>query len=216
MTAIVLGATGLTGRHLMDFLLADGSFKNIKVFTRRPLGIDHPKIKEFLIDLLELDKSKSDFTGDVVFCCIGTTKKKTPDKALYKKIDHGIPVSAAKLAKENKIPAFLVISALGADENSRFFYNRTKGSMERDIKALGIPNTYILKPSLIVGDRNEKRFGESVASRLFGTFDSLIPKKYKKIQARTIAKAMHNLAQYNDFHTEITSDEIKRIAALTP
>src|SRR5699024_8062889 len=107
-TAIILGATGLTGGHLLDLLLEDDSFNKILVFTRRKTGKEHPKLEEHIIDLLELDDYKNLFKGDVVF----TTKAKTPDKNLYKAIDYGIPVTAAKLAKQNGIKSYIVISAL--------------------------------------------------------------------------------------------------------
>ena len=102
-TAIILGATGLTGNILLNKLLADDRYRNIKIFTRKPLRFENPKVTEILCDLLDVDSYKDNFFGDEVFCCIGTTTKKTPDKELYKKIDMGIPVSAAKLCKSNGI-----------------------------------------------------------------------------------------------------------------
>src|SRR5699024_3350038 len=110
------------------------------------------------------------FSGDVVFCCIGTTKAKTPNRDTYRKIDLGIPVDAAELAKTNGIETFLVISALVANSKSSVFYNRVKGEMEEMVLSKGIPNTYILKPSLIIGNRNEKRFGEGLAAGVMKVF----------------------------------------------
>src|SRR5690554_4291648 len=113
-TAIILGATGLTGGHLLNLILEDKTFHKVVVFTRRETGVEHPKLEEHIIDLLQLDKYKEQFQGDVVFCCIGTTKAKTPNRNAYKAIDYGIPVTAAKLAKQNNIDTYLVISAMGA------------------------------------------------------------------------------------------------------
>ena len=175
-TAILLGATGLTGSILLEKLIEDDSFDKIKLFSRSSAGKNNPKIEEHLVDLFQLEKHSNDFTADVVFCCIGTTKAKTPDNETYKKIDYGIPVAAAKLAKKNGIKTFVVISALGADENSRVFYNKTKGEMERDVLSQNIVNAYILQPSLIVGNRNESRFGESMAGIFMKIFGFLIPK----------------------------------------
>ena len=107
-TAIILGATGLTGSLLLEKLLKDPSFEKIKLFSRSSFGKKSPKIEEHLIDMLQLENYSEDFKADVVFCCIGTTKAKTPDKEIYKKIDYGIPVTAAKLAKENNIKTFIV------------------------------------------------------------------------------------------------------------
>src|SRR5699024_10786304 len=109
-TAIIIGATGLTGSILLEYLLDDPNNGTIKLFSRRTIGIDSPKIKEYIIDLFELKKHQSKFSGDVVFCCIGTTKAKTPNRDTYRKIDLGIPVDAAELAKTNGIETFLVIS----------------------------------------------------------------------------------------------------------
>lgn len=210
-TAIIIGATGLTGGLLLEELLRDASFEKIKLFSRSSVKIEDAKIEEHLIDLFELEKHSDKFTADVVFCCIGTTKAKTPDRETYKKIDYGIPVAAAKLAKQNGISTFIVISALGADEKSNVFYNKVKGEMQRDILSQKIQNTYILQPSLIVGDRNESRLGEDLASVFMRIFGFLIPKKYKMIKAQTIAEAMHIIAKENYSKEIITSDEIREI-----
>lgn len=211
-TAIILGATGLTGSILLEKLIEGDSFDKIKLFSRSSSGKNNPKVEEHLIDLFQLEKHSDDFTADVVFCCIGTTKAKTPDSETYKKIDYGIPVAAAKLAKKNGIKTFIVISSLGADEKSRVFYNRTKGKMERDVLNQNIVNTYILQPSLIVGDRNESRFGETMAGNFMKVFGFLIPKKYKSINAETIARAMMMVAIKGYSERIITSEKIKEIA----
>lgn len=211
-TAIILGATGLTGSILLKKLLKDPVYEKIKLFSRSTADMNSPKIEEHLIDMFQLENHSEAFKADVVFCCIGTTKSKTPDKETYKKIDYGIPVTAAKLAKQNGIETFIVISAMGADANSSIFYNKTKGEMQRDVLSQNIKNTYILQPSLIVGDRDENRFGEKVATFFMKTFGFLIPKKYKMIKAETIAEAMLALAKKEFPKQQITSDEIKQIA----
>lgn len=210
-TAIILGATGLTGSKLLEKLLKDSSFEKIKLFSRSSVNLKDIKIEEHLIDMFQLEDYSHVFSGDVVFCCIGTTKAKTPDKEIYKKIDYGIPVAAAKLAKENNIETFMVISALGADENSRVFYSKIKGEMQRDVLNQNIKNTYILQPSLIVGDRKESRFGENAAEFFMKIFGFLLPKKYKMIQAETIAKAMQVLAKKEYSKKIITSEKIREI-----
>jgi uncharacterized protein YbjT (DUF2867 family) len=211
-TAIIIGATGLTGSILLKKLLKDPSFEKIKLFSRSSVEMNYPKIEEHLIDMFQLEKHSDAFNADVVFCCIGTTKSKTPDKETYKKIDYGIPVTAAKLAKQNGIDTFIVISALGADADSSIFYNKTKGEMQRDVINQNIEKTYILQPSLIIGDRDENRFGENVATFSMKIFGFLIPKKYKMIKAETIAEAMMILAKEGFSKQQITSDEIKQIA----
>lgn len=211
-TAIIIGATGLTGGILLEKLLKDASFEKIKLFSRSSVKINSPNIEEHLIDMFQLEDYSEVFKADVVFCCIGTTKANTPDKETYKKIDYGIPVSAAKLSKQNGIKTFITISAMGADANSSVFYNKTKGEMQRDVLKQNIENTYILQPSLIVGDRNENRLGEEVATFFMKTFGFLIPKKYKMIKAETIAEAMLVLAKEGFSKQQITSEEIKQIA----
>ena len=210
-TAIILGATGLTGDILLEKLLEDDTYDKIKLFSRSSVGINSPKIEEFIIDMFQLETHSETFKADVVFCCIGTTKSKTPNKDTYKKIDYGIPVAAAKLAKQNDIKTFIVISALGASENSNVFYNKTKGEMQRDVLLQKIKNTYILQPSLIVGDRNESRFGENLAEVFMKVFGFLIPAKYKMIEAETIAEAMRILSKDGYSEKIITSDKIKEI-----
>lgn len=211
-TAIILGATGLTGNILLNKVLSDPAYKKVILFSRSKVKIESPKIEEHIIDLFELDKHAKNFVGDVVFCCVGTTKSRTPDKEVYRKIDYGIPVTAAKLARQNNIKNFIVISAIGADSNSSVFYNKTKGEMEEAVLEQDVKSTYIVRPSLIVGNRNERRFGEGMASVFMKLFDFLIPKKFKVIKAETIAKAMQELAASGYSKTVISSDEIVEIA----
>jgi|SRR5690554_1214148 len=214
MKAVILGATGLTGSHLLNQLLEDSDFKKVVVLTRRSLEKTHPKLEEHLVDLLNLETHAKLFKADVVFCCVGTTRAKTPDKDLYRRIDYGIPVEAAQLSKQHNVSKYIVISAIGANPKSRAFYNRLKGEMERDVLAENIAETYLLQPSLIVGDRNEKRFGEDSAKIVMRIFDFLIPKKQKMIQAETIAKTMVYLAKNKYEHPIITSDKIKDLAEI--
>lgn len=212
-TAVLIGATGLTGSLLLQKLIKHPDFGKIVILTRRSTEISSSKIEEHIVDLLQLETSKNLFNGDIVFCCIGTTKAKTPDKDLYFKIDYGIPVTAAKLAKEQGIQTFAVISSLGADSDSKVFYSRTKGEMETDVKAQQIPNTYILQPSLIVGDRKETRIGERFGEVILKTFNLLIPRRYRYIKADTIAEAMIVLALSGYHKINIPSDEIKSIVS---
>lgn len=214
MKAIVLGATGLTGNHLIDLLIEDTSFSEILVFTRRSLNKKHPKLQEHVVDLLHLENQEEIFKGDVVFCCIGTTKAKTPDQTIYKTIDYGIPVTATQLAKKNHIPKIVIISALGANSKSSIFYNRVKGEMQDDVLAQNIQETYILQPSLIVGDRQEKRKGEKIAEIFMKTIDFMTPAKYKMIQAKDIAKAMVYLAHHSYSDALIESDKIRELSRL--
>ena len=197
-TAIVLGGTGLTGSLLLSSLLDDNSYSGIKLFSRKASGNTSPKVKEFIGDMLQLEQFKEDFKADEVFCCIGTTSAKTRDRTVYRAIDFGIPFAAAQLAKVNNIPTFMVMSSMGANVRSKVFYSRTKGEMEQAVLDQAIPHTYILRPSLILGERNEKRLGEAVGAILLKLSHLFLIgnlKKYRAIKADCIAAAMINIAK---------------------
>ena len=218
-TAIILGASGLTGGLLLKKLIVDDRYESINLFSRSSIKGLPNKVKQYIGDLLELEQFKNDFTGDEVYCCIGTTAKKTPDKSLYRDIDYGIPVAAAKLAKANGINTFLVISAMGANKKSSVFYNRTKGEMEQEVLNQAIPRTSILRPSLIGGERNEQRLLEKIGLVVFKVIQPLFIgplKKYRIINADSIAQAMLNLANTtSNTDVIITSDDIEQLAKTT-
>ncbi|WP_044400927.1 NAD(P)H-binding protein [Lacinutrix sp. Hel_I_90] len=214
-SAIILGATGLTGGKVLQQLLADARYSKIILFSRSACEISHDKIEEHLIDLFELENYKKDFVADDVFCCIGTTKAKTKDEVLYKKIDYVIPVAAAKLAAENGINNFIVISALGADAESKLFYNRIKGLMENTVLSKNIDTIYVMQPALIGGEREEKRLGEYVAKVLMKLINPFLIgalKKYKSIHPETIASAMVWLANNPYESGRIKSGVIQKIS----
>jgi uncharacterized protein YbjT (DUF2867 family) len=210
-TAIIIGATGFTGSLVLEQLLANSDYEKIKLFSRSSSGIKQTKVEEYIVDLLKLENSKSDFTADEVYCCIGTTKKKTPDQEKYKAIDFGIPAATAKLCSENGIEVMAVVSAIGANPKSKIFYNRTKGEMEEAVKSAGIPRTYILRPSFIGGNRKEKRAGEKIALAIFNFLKPLFfggLKKYAVIEASAIAKRMIQLANSKEDSKVLESNEI--------
>ncbi len=214
-TAIILGATGLTGGILLQQLLHDNRYDKIKLFGRSSVAVKDAKIEEHLVDLFDPESYTAKFTADEVYCCIGTTKNKTPDEETYRKIDRGIPVTAATLALENNIPTFLVISALGANKDSKMFYNKTKGEMEVEVLKRNIPETYILQPSLIAGDRVESRPWERLAMKVMDLLNPLFIgglKKYRSIKPKTIARAMIIVANEGYPKNRIISEEIKQIA----
>lgn len=213
-TAILLGGSGAVGSELLQLLLRDNRYEKIKLFARSSINNDDTKIEEYLIDLFELDKYADVFTGDEVYCCIGTTKAKTPDKKAYHDIDYGIPVTAAKLAAANGIETYIVISAIGADADSTIFYNRTKGEMQEDVLAENIHKVHLLQPSLILAERKDNRIVEKIAECFMWVINPLLfgdAAKYKSIKAATIAKAMLWLANNNYRGTIVTSDKIEAI-----
>ncbi len=194
-TAIVLGATGLTGGYLLDMLLASEDYTKVKVFTRRSTGRKHEKLEEIICDLLRLEDYTDEFIADEVFCCIGTTKAKTRDKNLYRAIDYGIPLSAGRLAEQNEIKTFSLISAIGANPNSSIFYSKIKGEMEQAVLGCKIENILIYRPSLIYGQREDKRLGERIATKLSKFFELFLfarLKNYKSISGEELAKALYD------------------------
>jgi len=194
MHATIIGSTGLIGGHLLDLLINDPDFSTVRVLIRRPLDLNHPKLEKKLVDFSDKESFRLALEGtDVIFCCIGTTMKKMKgDKTAYRKIDYDIAVHAAKLGKANGCEKFVLVSAVGADSKSRNFYLKLKGEIEEAIQATGIESVYILRPSLLMGNRKEFRAGEKFASWLMPLFAFLLPARYKPVKASEVAKAMVN------------------------
>ncbi|MCO4813291.1 MAG: NAD(P)H-binding protein [Flavobacteriales bacterium] len=207
-TAILLGATGLTGSLVLEQLISDKNYVTIKVFSRKPSGVSHPKVKEYIGDLFKLDVFKEDMTGDEVYICIGTTKKKTPDHELYRKIDLGIPTQVAEICKANGVSTLAVVSAIGANANSAVPYNKIKGEMENAVIKVNIAQTYILRPSFIAGNRKEHRTGEKIGVAIFKFLRFLIPEKYRAVDASDIATKMIELCNSNIPSKIIESNDI--------
>lgn len=217
-SAIILGATGLTGSYVLTELLQNNDYSKVISFSRNPLEVKHDKLESIQCDLLNLEEQKDLFKADEVYVCIGTTNNKTPNKKLYREIDFGIPVTAAQLCRENMIDNIAVMSSLGANANSTVFYPKTKGEMELSVLDMEIPNTYLLRPSMIMGPRKEGRFGETMGKMIAFIIGPLLRgslKKYKGIHAETIAKAMINLCNgKSEVKGIIESDKIWDLAEL--
>ena len=214
-TAIILGATGLTGGYVLNALLADDRYSRVILFSRSSVGIRHEKLKEILVDMFHLERYKNEFYADEVFCCVGTTKAKTPDKEQYKEIDYGIPVTVARICKEQQIPSLLIISALGANPNSSLFYSRLKGVMEKDVEEEQLEKVHFLQPSLISGKRKEFRLGEWFMKQLMKILNLVLVgplDKYKSIHPKDIATAMIWLANNPYEKKRIPSDILKKLA----
>jgi uncharacterized protein YbjT (DUF2867 family) len=210
--AVVLGGSGLVGSFLMKELLASEEIEKVHSFARRSLNLDNPKLEEHLGDLLTDSFWEIKQKADLLFICIGTTQKKTPDRDLYRSIDYGIPKQAAEWAKEQGFKRVLVISSLGADAGASNFYLRTKGRMEEAVLASGLESV-ILRPSMILGPREEQRFLESLGKGLFKIFKPFIPKRYRGVEAEDIAKAMFRLSLADKAPEIIYSEDIPEIAA---
>lgn len=215
-SALIAGATGLTGNKLVKVLLDHTEYEKVYVFVRRPLAMDHPKLEQIQIDYYRLDAYKKYFQVDDVFCCLGTTIKKAGSQKAFRRVDYDYPVALARLAKSAGVKNFLVISAMGADSRSNIFYNRVKGQMEDSLKKIELPALHIFQPSLLLGDRQEFRLGEKAASIITPVFSPLLRggmKKYKPIQAKQVAKAMCAAAQSGSDGIHVyPSDKIAEMA----
>ena len=198
MKAILYGASGFVGSYLLQELLNEPMYELVTIVTRKDPGIEHAKLKVVIGDFQKLPSLKNELLADHIFITLGTTKKKTPDQQQYYQIDHDYPVLDSKIAKENGARSVFLLTAVGANVKSNIFYVRTKGEVERDIIALDFDHTHIFRPSMIMGDRIEKRSVEKVFLGLFSLINPLMfgsLEKYKGIHAKSIAKAMKNAAQ---------------------
>jgi uncharacterized protein YbjT (DUF2867 family) len=191
-TATVIGSTGLIGSNLVEILCSDNDYKFIRVIVRRPVTFDSPKVQVRIVDFSDNESFKGAVAeSDAVFCAVGTTQKKVKgDKVEYRKVDHDIPVNAARFCAETGCQSFLLVSSVGADSKSSNFYLKLKGEVEDAVSKMKIPSVSIFRPSILLGERNESRTGESIGKVFSSTFSFLIPSKYKPVQAREVARAM--------------------------
>jgi uncharacterized protein YbjT (DUF2867 family) len=190
--AIVLGGTGLIGNELIQLLIENSNYSEIRVLGRRNTEHKNPKVKFYPVDLSHISDSSKLFEVEDVFCCLGTTMKKAGSKEAFKRVDYDMIVNGAKSA-EGKIQNFVLISSLGANPQSGNFYLKTKGETERDVNACNIPSISILRPSILFGNRHENRLGEKIGIWVMKAMGPLLVgglKKYRGNEATTVAKAM--------------------------
>ena len=163
MVAVIAGATGLTGSKILHFLMDAPSFTRVIALTRRPLGLQHPKVEERIVtNFSSLSDSVSIPAGATFFCALGTTLKKAGSREAFRNVDYDAVVQFGELAKKSEARALLVISATGANPDSQIFYNQVKGETEQALRRLAIPSTVILRPGLLIGDRQESRPAERI------------------------------------------------------
>lgn len=214
-TALIAGASGLVGSHLLRMLLQSDRYSQVISVGRRELAIIHPKLDQQIVDFDHLAKSASELAADDVFCCLGTTIKKAGSQAAFYKVDHTYVTQLAEVTLRRNANQFLVVSAMGADAGSRIFYNRVKGEMERDVQAMGFSSLHIFRPSLLLGDREEHRTGEAIGAKIMTPLSVLMLgplRKYRPIQAETVASAMLRAAAQDQKGTKVyPSDKIERL-----
>ncbi|HEX8276571.1 MAG TPA: NAD(P)H-binding protein [Longimicrobiaceae bacterium] len=197
-SALLLGATGLVGGHVLDLLLDDPAYGGVRVLGRRPVPREHPKLRQETVDFDRL----RDFAGAVraqdVFCCLGTTIRAAGSREAFRRVDLDYPRAVAEAAARNGAERFLLVSAMGADAGSSIFYNRVKGEAEDAVRTLPFQEVVILRPSLLLGERAESRPGEALAQRVMPRLTPLMLgplRKYRPVQAAAVARAMVRLAK---------------------
>ncbi len=192
--ALVAGATGLTGSQLVTALLEDPRYSLVKTISRKPLARVHPRLENAVIDFDNIHTYTDELKADDIFCCLGTTMKAAGSKEAFERVDYHYPVALAERAKALGATQYLLVSALGANKNSTFYYNRIKGKVEETIAGLEYQAIHIMRPALLVGPREEHRQAEAAAKWFFRTFGVLVPSKYKAIASIKVARAMVHFA----------------------
>lgn len=209
-TALIAGASGLVGQHLLHLLLHSEVYDHIIALVRSPLNKQHPKLIEHIVNFDKLEEHSALFAVDDVFCCLGTTIKKAGSQEVMYRIDVDYPYSIAKLSQQQGAQQFLVVSAMGANPNSSIFYSRMKGELEQKLATLGYPSLSILRPALLLGERNEVRVGERIGAIVAKGTAWLMAgplKKYKAIEGRQVARAMLKISRVEKNGVYIYSNE---------
>ncbi|MCS7018782.1 MAG: oxidoreductase [Cytophagales bacterium] len=216
MKVLVAGASGLIGNHLLRQLLQNQVFTEVIALVRTSLGFSHAKLQEIIFDF-DLPQSYQSLPAvDAAFCCLGTTIKKAGSQAAFRKVDYEYPLALAQAMRHRNTPHFLVVTAIGSNPKSVFFYSRVKGELEKALIALQFPSLSIFQPSLLLGQRQETRMGENVGKVFMSFIWPLLGgslRKYRSIQAADVAKAMLKIAlQPASGVCRYPSDEIQEIA----
>ena len=214
-TALIFGSSGLIGNELLKTILLKNNYSNIKIFVRSVPEINNSKVEIIKTDFRNLEKYKDKIKGDDCYFCIGTTKKDTPDKSEYRRIEYNLPVNIAIIAKENSVNSFFYVSSIGANPKASSGYLKNKGQVEEKLKNLNFSKLAIIRPSLLIGNRKTFRLGEVIFTPVMNTltlfaFGSL--KKYKPIKIENVVKAMLNISLKSSNKMVYESNELEAIA----
>lgn len=216
-TALLVGASGLVGGHCLQNLLDDKVYDKVITLVRRDLGVKHARLEQHVIDFDRLSEYSELLKANDVFCCLGTTIKKAGSETAFRKVDFDLPHELAKIASARGAKQFLLVSSLGADANSRIFYNRVKGEVEKAVSNVHFDGVQIFRPSLLLGERAESRLGERIAEKTSRVFSFLFVgklAKYRPIHARMVATAMVKVAKESPHGVNIfESDRIRAMSS---
>jgi uncharacterized protein YbjT (DUF2867 family) len=214
-TACIFGSTGLTGTYLIEVLLEDKRYSKIILFNRTKQSIEHPKIEQIVAPYDQLQNLKDQLKADEYYCCLGTTMDKAKTRQAFEYVDYHLPLEIAKLARENGIKTFSLVSSIGASSKSKNFYLRTKGKTEDALSGLGLNNLLIFRPSMLLGKRKETRLMETIAKPFSIGLGILLwgpLKKYRAIHGKTVAKGMVYASNQLTGNAIIESDSIINLA----
>ena len=184
----ILGATGLVGSECVRQFAESREFARVVALARRPLpeAVKGTRVEVHIVDFERLDEAAEHFRVSHIVCALGTTIRKAGSQERFRRVDHDYPLAAARIGLRQGARHFLLVSALGANVRSRIFYNRVKGEVEDDIRALPFRSVTIVRPSLLVGERDEVRLGESIGK----LFAAITPKRFKPVHAREVARML--------------------------
>lgn len=215
-TAIVVGATGLTGSLLIPELVKSGLYSGIKIIVRRKTGISFKGLEEIISSFSSAEELAGVMNGDDLYICTGTTIKKAGSVKEMEKIDRDMPVMIARTALAGGVKRIAVVSSIGASVRSRNYYLRIKGEMEDELMQLGVEKLVIARPSMLLGDRKELRAGEAVGKAVMKIVNPLLTgrlRKYRAIHGSMVGKAMIRLLQGNPGLVIAESDDLQKIAS---
>ena len=196
-TALLAGATGLVGSHVLQLLLADDTWAHVVTVGRRTTPQRHDKLEQRIVDLGAIAALGDLPHADDVFCCLGTTIKQAGSQQAFRRVDHDFVVGLARAGLRVGASQFLLVSAIGADPESRVFYSRVKGEAEAEVRKLPYRAIQIFRPSLLLGERAEFRLGERIAMMTAPVMPLFLPgrlRRFRPIQAADVARAMVHIA----------------------
>ncbi len=202
LCALVAGASGAVGREVVNQLLEDPDFALVQVVVRRSTGRKHPRLVEFVTDFDDLagyaQRHPQMFSVDAVFCCLGTTMRVAGSRAAFEKVDYEYVTRLAELARARNVPRFLMVSAVGASPRAGAFYSRVKGRAEETVRLMSFQSLHVLRPSLLMGQRDEHRPGEAAAQKLAPLLSPLLVgplAKYRPVETTAVAEEMIRLSK---------------------
>ena len=217
--ALLVGATGLVGSRLLTRLIAHPEYERVTALVRRPVSLEIHKFAQVVVDFERIQEHAHDVSADDVYVALGTTIKTAGSQEAFHRVDHDYPLELARIALRQGAKRFLMVTALGADAQSRVFYNRVKGEVETDIRALGLPKVWFFRPSLLIGDRGVPRRGERIGigvGKVIAPFLIGPLRRYRPIAADAVAAAMIYAATRDVQPGVVESEEITRLAAQSP